>query len=287
MGPEQAWRAASSNAIFDIAPQYAWEYLQYNLSNPLFQDKSVRQALLEAIDRQALVKQFRTPKTVVLASNCNPISAFCNQNLKPYPYDPEAAKKLLDAAGWVAGSDGIRAKGGQKLSFTLSSTTAPVRVSTAEVMLQYWKAIGVDAKFQSYSSTQFFGPWANDGILARGKFDVAMFANTADVDPDGVAGAYYSTQIPTDANKGNGGNYGRINDPKIDKDLDTEKATADLAKRKAAFADMYQTIYDNVYEASLYTRVNNYLVTKKVHNYKANPTTDSNLWNVVEFWVDQ
>lgn len=279
--------AAASNAKFDIAPQFSWEYLQFNLSNPLFQEKAVRQALLQAIDREALVKQFRTPKTVVLPANCNPISAFCNQALKPYAYDPAAAKKLLDDAGWVAGSDGIRAKGGKKLSFTLSSTTAPVRGATAQVMLQYWKAIGVDAKFQAYSSTQFFGPWANDGILAKGKFDIGMFAQTADVDPDSGYGNYHSSQIPTDANKGNGGNYGRINDPKIDKDLDTEKGTVDLAARKSAFSDFYQILYDNVYEASLYTRVNNYLVSNKVHNYKANPTTDANLWNAVELWVDQ
>jgi peptide/nickel transport system substrate-binding protein len=278
--------AAASNAKFDIAPQFSWEYLQFNLSNPMFQDKNVRLALLEAIDRAALVKQFRTPKTVVLPVNCNPISAFCNQSLKPYPYDPENAKKLLDAAGWTVGSDGIRAKGGQKLSFTLSSTTAPVRVSTGEVILQYWKAIGVDAKFQGYSSTQFFGPWANDGILAKGKFDIGMFAQSADVDPDGGAGNYYSSQIPTDANHGNGANYGRISDPKIDKDFDTEKATVDIAARKAAFSDIYQVLYDNIYEGALYTRVNNYIVSNKVHNYKANPTTDSNLWNVVELWVD-
>jgi len=278
--------AQASNAKFDIAPQFSWEYLQFNLANPMFQDKNVRLALLEAIDREALVKQFRTPKTVVLPANCNPISAFCNQTLKPQPFDPENAKKLLDAAGWAVGSDGIRAKGGQKLSFTLSSTTAPVRVSTGEVILQYWKAIGVDAKFQGYSSTQFFGPWANDGILARGRFDIGMFAQSADVDPDSGYGNYYSTQIPTDANQGNGANYGRINDPKIDKDLDAEQNTVDIAKRKAAFADFYQILYDNTYEGALYTRVNNYIVSNKVHNYKANPTTDSNVWNIVEIWVD-
>jgi peptide/nickel transport system substrate-binding protein len=277
--------AAASNAKFDIAPQFAWEYLQFNLDNPLFKSKAVRQALLQAIDREALVKQFRTPKTVVLPTNCNPISAFCNQTLKPLPYDLAAAKKLLTDDGWAPGADGIMAKGGQKLSFTLSSTTAPVRVATAEVILTYWKALGADAKFQSYASTAFFGPWANDGILSRGKFDIGMFAQTADVDPDSGYGNYHSSAIPTDANKGNGANYGRINDPKIDAALATEKATVDIAARKAAFADFYKVIYDNVYEGSLYTRVNNYIVSNKVHNYKANPTTDANLWNVVELWV--
>ncbi|HEX2915531.1 MAG TPA: peptide ABC transporter substrate-binding protein [Chloroflexia bacterium] len=278
------------NAKFDIAQQYSWEYLQYNLSNPLFQDVNVRKALLMAIDREALVKQFRTPKTVVLPVNTSPLSPYVSSlltSLKPLAFDPEGAKKMLDDAGWKVGSDGVREKDGKKLSFTLSSTTAPVRKATAEVMLTYWKAIGVQANFQGYSSTQFFGPWGNDGILARGKYDIGMFAQTADVDPDSGYCNYHSSCIPTDANKGNGANYGRINDPDIDKALDAERSSADQAKRKAAFETFYKILYDKQYEGSLYSRVNNYVVSNKVQNFKANPTTDANFWNAVELWVQQ
>jgi len=277
--------AAVTTAKYDIAQQYSWEYLQYNLSNPLFQDKNVRLALLESIDRDALVKQFRTPKTVVLPVNLPTFSSFANTSLKPRPFDPEGAKKLLEDAGWKAGADGIRAKDGKKLAFTLASTTAPVRKSTAEVMLTYWKAIGADVKFQPYDSNSFFGPWSSDGILAKGKYDIGMFAQTADVDPDSGFGIYHSSQIPTDANKGNGANYGRINDPKIDAIFDGERATADQGKRKDLFVQFQQIMYDNTYEGSLYSRVNNYLVSNKVHNFKSNPTTDSNWWNSVELWV--
>jgi peptide/nickel transport system substrate-binding protein len=277
--------AAVANAKYDIAQQYSWEYLQYNLSNPLFQDKNVRLALLEAIDRDALIKQFRTPKTVVLPVNLPQFSSFANTALKPRPFDPEGAKKLLDDAGWKAGADGIRAKDGKKLAFTLASTTAPVRKSTAEVMLTYWKAIGADVKFQPYDSNSFFGPWSSDGILAKGKYDIGMFAQTADVDPDSGYGNYVSTQIPTDANKGNGANYGRINDPAIDKIFNDERSTADQGKRKDLFVQFQQIMYDNTYEGSLYSRVNNYIVSNKVHNFKSNPTTDANFWNAVELWV--
>lgn len=273
------------NTKFDIAPWYSWEYISFNLSNPLFQDKAVRKAMDMALDKQAIIKQFRTPKTIPLAVNVVPLSAFADKSLQPSKYDPEGAKKMLDDAGWKPGADGIRAKDGKQLSFSLFSTTAPIRQATAEVMTTYWKAIGVAVKFQGYKNTELFGPFANDGILARGKFDMAMYGSTADIDPDSSYGAYHSSQIPSEENKGNGGNYGRINDKGIDKALDDQRNTVDQGKRKEAWFSFQKILYDNTYEISLYNRVNNYVVSNRVKNFKPNATTDGNFWNVVEISV--
>ncbi len=273
------------NAVYDIAQQYSWEYLQLNLTNPIFQDKAVRQALDMALDKQALIKQFRTPKTAQTAVDVSPLSPFFDKSLSISKYDAAAANKLLDDAGWKLGADGVRAKGSQKLSFVLSSTTAPVRKSTAEVMLTYWKAIGADVKFQPYKSSEFFASYTKDGILAKGKFDIGMFAQVGGIDPDGSFNNYASVAIPTDANKGNGSNYGRINDPIIDKALADQRATVDQGKRKDAWVAFQKSLHDNLWELPLYTRVNNYVVSSKVKNYKPNATTDGNLWNVVELYV--
>lgn len=274
-----------ANAKYDIAQQYSWEYLAFNLSNPLFQDKAVRKALSLAIDRAAIIKQFRTEKTAPLAVTFAPFSAFADTSLQPDKYDLEAAKKLLDDAGWKAGTGGIREKGGQKLAFTLSSTTAPVRVATAEVMITYWKALGVDVKFQSYSNTQYFGPYANDGILPRGRFDVGMYAQNSDSDPDSGYGTYISSAIPTEANGGQGANWTRLNDKRVDEILNQQRATADQAKRVELWKEFQKIKYENTYEAALYTRVNSYVLSSKVKNFKANPTTDSNWWNIAELYL--
>jgi peptide/nickel transport system substrate-binding protein len=284
---DSQWEPASKvpNTTHYILPAFTYEFLQYNLTNPLFQDVKVRKAFDMAIDRAALIKQFRTPKTVAIGSPVPPISTFSDKSLQPTKYDPEGAKKMLDDAGWKVGADGIRAKDGKKLSFTLSSTTAPVRVSTAEVMLKYWKDIGVDAKFQSYKSAEFFGAWGSDGVLARGKYDVAMFAFTTPIDPDSSYANAHSSQIPTDANKGNGNNYGRLNDKNLDKLLDDQRATADQAKRLEIWKQIQKVYYDNTYESYLYDRVQNLVVANKVKNLKTNPTTDTNFWNMVEVYI--
>ena len=247
---QYAVAAKVPNATSKADPEFTYEFLQFNLSNPLFQDKNVRLALLQALDRDALIKQFRPPTAKPLSVTAIvPLSSFYDTTLATRKFDVEAAKKLLDDAGWKVGSDGTRAKDGKKLAFTLASTSAPVRVKTAEVMLTYWKAIGVDVKFQPYKSTEFFGPWNKDGILSRGKYDVGMFAQTGAADPDSAYNNYVSTTIPTDANKGNGNNYGRINDKTIDQAFSDQRTTVDQAKRLEAFKSFQKALYDNTYEA--------------------------------------
>jgi peptide/nickel transport system substrate-binding protein len=264
--------------------QLSYEFLQFNLTNPILADKNVRMALDMAIDKPALIKQFRAPTAEQLAVTLSPLSAFYNKSLTPTKFDVEAAKKVLEDGGWKAGADGVRVKDGKRLAFSLASTNAAVRVATAEVLIAYWKAIGAEVKFVAYA-TELFAPWANDGILARGRFDVGMFGQVTNIDPDGGYVNYHSSQIPTDANNGNGNNYGRITDPQIDKLLDDQRATVNLNARKEAWASWAKIMYDNRYVSTLFTRTSNYVTVNKIKNFRSNPTTATNFWNIHEVYI--
>jgi peptide/nickel transport system substrate-binding protein len=92
----------------------------FNLSRPIVDDPAVRQALSLAINRPEVVGAVFTsqtkPATSVLAST-TPSYADESASLG---FDLTKAKSTLDAAGWVVGPDGIRAKDGQRLSVPLS-----------------------------------------------------------------------------------------------------------------------------------------------------------------------
>ena len=67
--------------------------------------------------------------------------------------DPEAAKKLLDEAGWTEGSDGIREKDGEKLSLRLlTDAQAPTEQTIGEFLTPWMKDIGVELKVESSDS---------------------------------------------------------------------------------------------------------------------------------------
>ena len=80
------------------------------MTDPVLKDKRVRQAVACAIDRQAIVDaiwrgQARLANTLLPAGHW---AAAANAELAQYPHDVARAQRLLDAAGFPAGKDGVR-----------------------------------------------------------------------------------------------------------------------------------------------------------------------------------
>src|SRR5207248_11799318 len=118
-----------------------------NNSRPLFQDKRVRQAMMYAMDRDALVNDLMKGLAIKATANITPaLEFYYEKDVKQYPYDPAKAKDLLKEAGWTPGSDGILANAaGDK--FTFSCIVFPgdaVRRSEAEVVQRIFKEVGID-----------------------------------------------------------------------------------------------------------------------------------------------
>jgi len=137
-------KQSNVNVIANDALGY--EYIGYNQARPLFQDKLVRQALTTAINRQVIVDKILFGQGSVLNAPMPAKSWAYNPAVaKMYPYDPNQAKALLKQAGWTAGADGILAKGGQKLAFTvIYSSNSQLLTQLMTIVQQEWKSIGVD-----------------------------------------------------------------------------------------------------------------------------------------------
>ncbi|MEM8883579.1 MAG: ABC transporter substrate-binding protein [Planctomycetota bacterium] len=81
-------------------PRTGYLYFGWKNSNPMFADKRVRQALTYACDRKEICEKIFLKRYTPMAAPIFPDSEEANPNLKPYPFDPEKAKQLLDEAGW-------------------------------------------------------------------------------------------------------------------------------------------------------------------------------------------
>ena len=85
-----------------------YEHIDLNLANPVLADRRVRQALLYALDREALDRQLFAGQQPVALTFVHPMDGPWTDAVAHYPLDPARAAALLEAAGWRLADDGIR-----------------------------------------------------------------------------------------------------------------------------------------------------------------------------------
>lgn len=119
-------------------------YLRLDLTNPLFSDRRVRQAMSHAIDRKAVIDTLLRGLAEPNYSVVSPLSWLYNSNIARFDFDPSRARALLDEAGWKTGSDGTRVKDARRLEFTINCT-AGTRDQTL-TLLPFLRNIGIAAR---------------------------------------------------------------------------------------------------------------------------------------------
>ena len=111
-------------------------HIVLNTTNEILSDTAVRQALQHATDRTAISEGIfyglEQPADTLYAATV----PYCDVELTPYEYSTETASSMLDEAGWIMGSSGIREKGGKKLELDLLYNSDSVTEKTISEYLQ-------------------------------------------------------------------------------------------------------------------------------------------------------
>ena len=202
---------AEPSLTVDIYDSYQFGFFGYNLDpekTPLFQDVEVRQALIYALDRQALVDSILLGFGEVANGTQPTLSeAYAPDQINTiYNYDPDKANELLDAAGWAAGSDGIREKDGVKLSFKIMYGAAATNDQLAAAVQDYWKAVGVEGQPNSVDFDTVLVP----AITETFDFEMCMLAFDW-ASPSGDQSAMFGTD-----SYGTGFNFMKYSNPAYD-----------------------------------------------------------------------
>jgi peptide/nickel transport system substrate-binding protein len=261
-------------------PGLIYEHIDLNLGLPPFNDLRVRQALMYGMNREKINQTLFDGKQPVAATDVNPLDTVYSQDVKQYSYDPAAAEKLLDAAGWKTGKEGIRANGrGGKLSFTLSTTAGNKTREVIEQALQSdWKKLGIDVKIENQPARVLFGDTMRERKFKGG----VMFAWTSA--PKNIPKTnLHSSMIPAAANNYAGQNYSGYVNPKVDKIIDDLEVVCE-PKANQSLWDSLQKIYaDDLPALPLYYRAEAYFIPQWLKGVTPtghmHPTT---LW--VENW---
>lgn len=238
--------------------------------HPIFSDINVRKAIAMGMDRftacKTVLQGFGKPAVTEVDN-----TPWANTDLAPVPYDPEAAKKLLDDAGWKVGPTGIREKNGVKLSFRHSTTAGNQTRENLQLLFQQnLKDIGVEMVIQNYPAATLFGGCSSNGVFGTGNFDMIGFANKpVGIDLAAEWSDFFLTSSIKDCQTNPAGSnaWGFSN-----KDVDAEFAKVlselDPAKRLAAIKNVQKLIYDQYQVLYVYDRTDNYAVSDRVSGVK-------------------
>lgn len=232
---------ADPNAAGDLRGEPSTKHPFFNGPDGLL----VRKALAQATDRQTVANQLYggglTGKpgcniiTGVPDFESTATTSFCAS------FDPVAAGKTLDDAGWKLGSDNIRAKNGIKLKVTYNTTVNAVRQATQAIEKTNWEKAGFGVTLLQTPAATFFTNTSPDGANHFWS-DIEMFTNNSDPDPTSYLDGWTTKQIAQKSNGWQLGNYNRYSDPTFDGYVDQLRKETDPAKR----ADLIKKANDNL-----------------------------------------
>ncbi len=248
--------------------------------HPALQDSKVREAIALAIDRDSLDKNLLLGKTVPAATYWDN-TPYTDPSLKPWPYDPDKAKQLLDEAGWKdSNGDGVRDKNGVKLELKYGTTTREIRKDTQAVVQQQLANVGIKVDLLNYESDTFFNGYKDGGPAATGQLDIFEYS-TASEFPDPTTAEWLCSSIPTDA-KPEGTNGMRLCDKDLDALFQKQATQVDFAERQKTFYEITKLIFDKVYWLGLWQDPDIWGVNKRLQNVKFSGTPTS-FFNIAEW----
>ncbi len=246
--------------------------IAFNTSHPPLDDVRVRRALAMSIDRDEISRKITLgfyPVTNVLQPR---FSWAFDPAVREPGYDPAAADRLFDRAGWRRGSDGLRRRDGRALHFTyvqFAETATGVRAATA--VQAALRDRGIDVTIKSVSNAQLFLP--HTGMLATGTFDLAYVPWTMGADPDD------SSVLECGAPS----NYMHWCDSRIERLELAALAATDLSARKHLYAQIGRIVAQQVPILYLFNADYVYAYRKRLRGFAPNafvPTWNAYQWRL-------
>lgn len=243
----------NANIVRVKLPQYFAVFFN-QARQPVLADKTVRIALDLAIDRDKLIRDALHNEGTRIDTPIPPGFLGYVDGLGRVEYNPEKAKQNLDEAGWKVGNDGIREKDGKKLSFTLVTTDWPEYTKTAEMLAEFWRAIGADVKLESHT----VGTIQSDVIRPR-EYDALFYGEILGADPDPYP--FWHSNATRDP----GLNLALYKDPTSDKLLESARKTTDIEARKETYKKFQERLIEAVPALFVYSPIYDYALQGNVH----------------------
>lgn len=265
-----------------VAPSGERSSLEF--PHPFLSDRTVRQALELAIDRDTVAEQLygvtgkATPNFLVAP----PEYASSNTN---YEYDPAKAQELLDSAGWKdTNGNGTRDKDGVEMQMVFQTSVNPLRQKTQAVVKQGLQSVGIGVELKSIDPSVYFSSdSSNNDTVEHFYADLQMYT-TGNTSPDPAAYMNFMTcnQIPQQANNWSGDNNARYCNPEYDQLWQEASQELDPERRNQLFIQMNDLLIEDAAVIPLVHRADVMAYGNSLTGYE--PTAwDMRTWDIMNW----
>jgi peptide/nickel transport system substrate-binding protein len=245
-------------------------------------DPKLRHAMLEAINRPAIIDNIAHKATVIPADGWQYLgAAYAKPSTTDDPttaYNVSKAQSDLGAAGYNVspschGGLGRADSSGNCLDFGFVTTSGnPARAAAQVAIQQDLQAVGIYTNLSTIKAGTLFGSFSDGGILYTHQFDLAMYTNTmsSPAEVDSYYPSYVSTQIPSSANNGQGQNDTGVVDSTVDSGFSKGRTSVDLSARADGYKSAIAALAKVLTELPLYQQVTVNSYTTKLQGLQRN-----------------
>ncbi|HQJ30061.1 MAG TPA: peptide-binding protein [Syntrophales bacterium] len=205
---------------------FSYVYMGYNLKNPLFADRRVRQAIAYAVDKEEMIRGVLLGLGQPATGPYKPGTWAYNGRVRTYPYDPGRAKALLAEAGWRdSDGDGILDRDGKPFTFEIITNQGnEVRAKCAEIIQKQLADVGIKVKIRILEWAAF----VNDFINKR-RFEATILGWSIPQDPD-IYDVWHSSKTGPDEL-----NFISYKNDEVDRLIEKGRGVFDRKERKKCY----------------------------------------------------
>ena len=265
-----------------LDPSTREDHILINHAHKPLDDVRVRQALLHAVDRKAILDNIMEgsagPARGVLAPG---VFGYKDMQLdKLYPFDRAKARALLAQAGWKPGADGIMAKGAQRLSLSWLAARGryPKDGEITEAIQAMFKEVGVEARVQLLEWAAVFQQ-VRANPLNHHMFTLGWVTSNADADYSLFA-LFHSKQVPP-----TGWNTSRYANARIDTLVEQARRSLNQTEREKLYGEVQDILAREMVWIPVYTTKEIIASRASVKGFAVHPVEyNLALWKT---WLDR
>ena len=241
-----------------FTPNYS--YIGWNSKRPFFADKRVRTALTHLVNRDLILDRVMYGLGAIVTNPFYINSPEYDKSIEPIPYDPAAARKLLEEAGWVDhDGDGIRDKDGVKFSFEfLIPGGSETGEKIATILKEELDGIGINMTIRKTEWAVF------TTRLNERNFDAVTLAWSMGIETDPY-------QIWSSSQAESGSNFIGFKNAEVDRLIETARKEFDRDKRIELYRQFSEIIHEEQPYTFLFCRKATVAVNKRFENVTVYP----------------